>query len=83
MNKWEIYRLDGNNEVLERSGNFQGATSNSEVALITKPLSTTMTSYKIYFWLDVSKVGNEAIGKTFSGYIGARSDVITGIVDNT
>ena len=81
--KWEVYRISGNDEILENSGNFQGATNNSEVTILTKPLSTTMTSYKVYFWLDGSKVGNEAQNTSFSGYIGARSDIITGIVDNT
>ena len=81
--KWEVYRISGNTEILEGSGNFQGATNNSEVTLITKPLTTTMTSYKVYFWLDGDKTGNEIIGKTFSGYIGARSDILTGIVDNS
>ena len=81
--KWEIYRINGNSEVLENSGTFNGKTNGSEVTLLTKQLTTTLTSYKVYFWLDGSSMGNEIAGKTFRGYIGARTDVLTGIVDNS
>ena len=81
--KWEIYRISGNDEILENSGNFNGASDNSEVPILTKAITSTMTSYKVYFWLDGSKMGDEITGKTFRGYIGAKSDVLTGIVDNS
>ena len=80
--KWEVYRVNGANETLENSGNFNGATANAEIPILTKPLSTTLTSYKVYFWLDGSTVGNEIEGTNFNGYIGAKSDILTGIVDN-
>lgn len=81
--KWEIYRVNGANEILENSGNFSGAAVNSEVPILTTPLTTTLTSYKVYLWLDGSNVGNEIMGTTFKGYIGAKSDILTGIVNNS
>ena len=81
--KWEVYRLNGANETLVNSGTFQGATNGGEINILTTSLSTTQTSYKIYFWADGNAIGNEISGSNFSGYIGARTDAITGIVDNS
>ena len=81
--KWEIYQVDGQNEVLKNSGNFLNASANDEIAILTMPLSTTITSYKIYFWIDGNNSGNEVTGTSFSGYIGARTDILTGIVNNS
>ena len=80
--KWEIYRVNGNNEILENSGNFAGKAATDEIAILTKALTTTLTSYKVYFWLDGASVGNEISGKTFKCYIDARTDNLTGIVSN-
>ena len=81
--KWEIYRVSGNSETLVNSGNFNGKVAGNEVSLLTTTLSTTLTYYKVYFWLDGASAGNDVMGKTFTGYIGARTEILTGIVDNT
>ncbi len=81
--KWAVYRISGNNEILENSGNFSGATVNSEVPVLTKKITTTMTSYKIYFWLDGNSVSDVSSEARFRGHVAARSDILTGIVDNS
>ena len=81
--KWEVYQIDGQNEILKNSGNFLNAKVGDEISILTIPLSTTITSYKVYFWADGSSSGNEINGSTFKGYIGAKTDVLTGIVDNS
>lgn len=81
--KWEVYEVNGGTETLKNSGTFQGASANSEINILTMPLSTTIKSYKVYFWADGNSVSNEISGTNFNGYIGAKSDVITGIVDNS
>ena len=81
--KWEVYSVNGDVETLKNSGTFQGAGNGSEINILTMPLTTTLTSYKVYFWADGNSIGNEISGTSFKGYIGAKSDIITGIVDNS
>ena len=81
--KWEVYQVNGQEEVLKNSGNFLNAEADDEISILTIPLSTTLTSYKVYFWVDGSSTGNEINGSTFNGYIGAKTNILTGIVDNS
>ena len=48
-------------------------TATGKKALMTAPLTTTPTTYNVYFWLDSAIVDSEVIGSTYSGYISAEA----------
>lgn len=82
--KWEVYRINGANEVYVNSGNFSGKATSDEIPIVTNyQLSETMTQFKIYLWIDGNNSGNGIDGGTFEGYIGARTDALTGIVKSS
>jgi hypothetical protein len=81
--KWEVYTVSNNVETLYSSGNFSNATNNSVIPLVQGyPLSTTLTTFKVYIWLDGndSSTGNGVLDGTahFAGYISAKSNNLTG-----
>lgn len=83
--RWEVYK---NGETTAHSqGTFTqcGTTANQICANDDKlylvkdyNLSKNNTSFTVYIWLDGNKAGNEVIGASFKGYIGAESENITG-----
>ncbi len=52
-----------------------GSSSGNKIAIVTDDpvTSTTQTTYNIYFWLDGSKIGDNQLGKSFTGYISAEA----------
>lgn len=81
---WEVYGYRNGNLVYSNSGNFNGynnTTNNKVIIARDYLLSETETSFTIYFWLDGSKTDNNVIGGLFSGYIGAKSEELTGEIN--
>lgn len=67
------------------NGNTTKACSNGDKIYIVKDyqLTTTDTYYTIYLWLDGNKVGNEVLGATLEGYVGAETEHITTNLNNS
>ncbi len=81
--KWEVYRVAGQTETLVSSGNFASIPNNNQITILTnEPLSTSLKTFRIYFWIDGNLTDNSVAGKSFDGYIGANTEVLTGIVNN-
>lgn len=83
--KWEVYRIDGTNEIYVNSDSFNGKKTGDKIPIVTDyPLTNTenetLTKFKVYLWIDGNNSDNNIEGGTFEGYIGARTDVLTGIV---
>ena len=80
---WEVYGYRNGNLVYSNSGNFAGCnnTTNNKVLIVDDyVLSQDNTSFIVYFWIDGSRTGNEVLGGSFSGYIGATSQEFTGVL---
>ena len=88
---WEVYKIVNNQEVKYSEGNFLdcGAldetkykcTAGKKAYVVDNfELSTTSQTFAIYIWLDGTKVGNEVLGATLKGYIGAETEKVTGIL---
>ena len=82
---WEVYRIEGSNEIYVNSNNFLGKRAGDEIPIVvnyplTDTINETLTKFKIYFWIDGNNSDNNIEGGEFEGYIGARTDVLTGIV---
>lgn len=82
---WAVYRIEGSNEIYVNSNNFLGKKTGNEIPIVvdyplTDTENETLTQFKIYFWIDGNNSDNNIEGGTFEGYIGARTDVLTGIV---
>lgn len=86
--KWEVYKTFDGVQSLVDTGTFldcEGETATKKCEsgdrlYIVKDykLSATNTAFTVYIWLDGNLIGNEAIGASFNGYIGAESENITG-----
>lgn len=52
-----------------------GSSTGNKIAIISnQPVtSTTQTTYNIYFWLDGDLIGDNQLGKSFSGFISAEA----------
>lgn len=75
---WELYRTYNGTESFVAKGTFDGVSAGNKLYIDRNyRLSTDETSYTVYIWLDGNKVGNEALGETFKGYIGAEAEHIT------
>lgn len=84
---WEVYKTVNGNESFVNSGTFidcekdgvKKQCESGDKMYIVKDylLTTTNTTFTVYLWLDGYKVGNEVIGSSFNGYIGAESENIT------
>lgn len=88
---WEIYKLENDEEVEYDSGTFvdcgqpgetkSTCTAGQRIYMVSDlELSTTPQTFVIYIWLNGYKAGNEVIGATLKGYIGAETENITGIL---
>ena len=78
---WEVYGYKNNSLVYSNSGNFDGYDddTNNRIQIVNDyVLSQDNTEFIVYFWIDGSRTGNEVLGGTFSGYIGATSEQVTG-----
>lgn len=77
---WETYRTYNGTEIFVSSGTFEGASSGDKIYIDTNYiLSTQETSYTVYIWLNGNRIGNEVLGESFEGYIGAEVKHITDI----
>ena len=82
--KWEVYRLNGNTETYLTNGNFQTIPANNQIVILTnESLSTTKKKFRIYIWLDGNLTDNTVVGKSFNGYVGANTEILTGIINNS
>ncbi len=82
--KWEVYQVSGQTETFVSQGNFQNIPVSNQIQIVTnRPLSTTVAKYKIYFWIDGNLTDNNVANATFSGYIGASTETLTGIINNS
>ena len=76
--KWELFRTYQGTESFVGRGTFDGVSSGNKIYVDRDyRLSTEETSYTVYIWLDGSLIGNEALGESFIGYIGAEAQHIT------
>ena len=86
---WEVYGFKEGNEVYHDDGTFMDCgginetkskcTNGKRIYIVTDyVLSTTDTEFVVYLWLDGNEVGNEVLGDTLKGYIGAETNNITG-----
>jgi len=75
---WELYRTYQGKESFVSKGTFNGISSGDKIYVDRDyRLSTDETSYTVYIWLDGNKIGNEALGESLEGYIGAEAQHIT------
>lgn len=75
---WELYRTFNNVESFVDRGTFDGVTDGDKIYVDRDyRLSTNLTSYTVYIWLDGNKIGNEAIGESLEGFIGAEAEHVT------
>lgn len=76
---WEVEGKKNNTVVYTNSGNFNGKATNDKLYIVEEyQLDYVNTDFTVYLWLDFDTVGNEVIGKTFRGYIGAETEYFTG-----
>jgi len=89
---WEIYKLEDGVENLYDQGTFVDCGNLGETKTTCAAgkriymvenlvLSTTQQQFAIYVWLNGYKAGNEVLGATLKGYIGAETENITGILE--
>ena len=86
---WEIVVKKGTNNIniTPSKGNFSSCMTNSinecnngrKIYILNDyEVTTENTEITVYLWVDGSKVGNEIVGATFTGYIGAETRNVTG-----
>ncbi len=83
--KWEVSGVKNNQVVYTDSGTFAGYndTNNNIIPLVEDyQLTTEQTDFTVYVWIDGNIAGNEILGASFSGYISASTDRITGVLNN-
>lgn len=79
--KWEVYRINGANEIYVNSGDFSGYKTGDQIPIVNNyQLSETITKFKIYIWIDGNNSDSSINGGSFDGYVGANTDILTGIV---
>ena len=84
--KWEVYGYKNSTLVYSNNGNFDGYddTTNNRIPIVTDYLlSEDNTEFTVYFWIDGSLTGNEIMGGSFRGYIGATSEQVTGSLSSS
>lgn len=88
--KWEIYRVEGEEETYINSGTFENTITGDKIYLYkdfelsdekNEDSTYKQTEYVIYLWLNGHEAGNEVVGATFMGYIGAESSIVTGDIN--
>ena len=81
--KWEVSGVKNNVEVYTNSGTFAGynSTNNNKVMIVNNyRLTEEQTDFTVYIWIDGNLAGNEVLGGNFSGYIGASTEQVTGVL---
>lgn len=89
---WEIYKLENGVETEYNKGTFIDCGQPNETKTTCAAgkriymvsdleLSTTQQTFAIYIWLNGYKAGNEVLGATLKGYIGAETENITGVLE--
>lgn len=88
--KWEIYEIKGDEEIYVNDGTFDGSENGDKIYLYKnfelsneKDDNSTykQTEYAIYLWLNGHEAGNEVVGASLMGYIGAESSIVTGDIN--
>ena len=65
----------------DNSGTFKNITSNTTNYIAENiVLSTTARKFAVYLWLDGQDATNDVIGAQLSGYIGADTEKISGVL---
>ena len=88
---WEIYKVENGVETDKIEGSFidcgnigqtkRKCVSGDKLYMLTGiELTSTPQTFAIYLWLNGYKVGNEVVGATFKGYIGAETENISAIL---
>lgn len=78
---WAVYRVEDATETYINSGNFYGANTGDQIAIINNyQISEKLTKFKVYLWIDGNNSDNSIAGGSFDGYIGANTDALTGNV---
>lgn len=79
--RWEVEAIRDGGIVngCSNSGNFDGATVNTKIDMVSGcQLTADVTTFNIYIWLDASLITSPINGVTFNANIGASSVPITG-----
>lgn len=79
--RWEVEGIIGSEVVYINSGDFDDATVNEPVKIVDSyDLSTTVTTFNIYIWLDESLITEAISNVNFNAKIEADSVPVTGDV---
>ena len=77
---WEVCANRANDTERCNKGTFAGKsndTNNNTIDIMTYALNTSPTEFKVYLWLDGSKISTDISGASFKGYIAAKSENFT------
>lgn len=75
---WEVYKVSETGESRVNWGTFDGNQKGDKVYIVTDyQLSTDITAFKVYIWLNGYIAGNETVGAKFKGSIGAETEDFT------
>lgn len=76
---WEVVGYEEGYRVYTNRGTFDGVQSKEKVEIVKNyPLTDIEATFEIYLWLDGNLIDNEALGSKFKGYIGAKTNELTG-----
>ena len=76
--KWEVYGVMNGVTVYSNTGTFEGATADTPLKIVDGyKLSTSVTTFNIYIWVDGSEMTDSMSGKSFTAKIIADSTPIT------
>ncbi len=81
--KWYVVGTKSGNQVYTNSGNFFGknATNNNTINIVEHyHLTTANTVFTLYMWLDGNMIDNSILGGSFSGYVGASTEQVSGVL---
>lgn len=77
--KWEVEGVREGNVVCSNNGDFSNATVDTKFKILDScKLSTDVTTFTVYIWIDASLVTTTVGGAQFDAKIGADSVPITG-----
>ena len=81
--KWEVYKYENETETYIDSGTFEGTSAGDKVYML-KDIERTenLQQFAVYLWLNGHEAGNETRQATFSGFIGAESGIVSGIISD-
>jgi len=78
---WEVYGLQNGKEVYSDVGDFYGYddTTNNIVEIVKDyRITKDNTEFTVYLWIDGNLTNNNVIGGSFKGFIGARTENVSG-----